>query len=209
MRICIWWLRGKGFLYIYGCKYTGNDPAEHPMNGTNGNGDRDDELSEFLREMADVEPLEKDTADPWKRRLRPEPLPKAVEEEDDFADREQIETPPFLEFRREGIQHRTFNDLRRGIIEPEATLDLHGLRVLEARKALARFLTQSTARGRRCVRIIHGKGRGSSEQPILKQKINQWLPQREEVLAFTSAPRWDGGTGVVYVLLSRKYRHDP
>ncbi|MEJ2317121.1 MAG: Smr/MutS family protein [Gammaproteobacteria bacterium] len=138
------------------------------MNGTNGNGDRDDELSEFLREMADVEPLEKDTADPWKRRLRPEPLPKAVEEEDDFADREQIETPPF-----------------------------------------PRFLTQSTARGRRCVRIIHGKGRGSSEQPILKQTINQWLPQREEVLAFTSAPRWDGGTGVVYVLLSRKYRHDP
>lgn len=179
------------------------------MSGTNGNGDTDDELSDFLREMADVEPLEKKTAAPWKRRLRPEPLPKPPEEdEEDFADR-QIETPPYLEFRRDGIQHRTFSDLRRGVIEPEATLDLHGLRVLEARKALARFLSQSTARGRRCVRIIHGKGRGSSEQPILKQKINQWLPQRDEVLAFSSAPRWDGGTGAVYVLLSRKFRNNP
>jgi DNA-nicking Smr family endonuclease len=181
------------------------------MSGTNGNGNGEEDkndLAEFLREMADVEPLNKKTAAPWKKRLRPEPLPKAPDEdEDDFADR-NIETPPFLEFRRGGIQHRTYNDLRRGIIEPEATLDLHGLRVLEARKALARFLAQSTARGRRCVRIIHGKGRGSSEQPILKQKINQWLPQRQEVLAFTSAPRWDGGTGAVYVLLSRKFRDE-
>ena len=181
------------------------------MSGSNGNENGEegkDDLAEFLREMADVEPLKKKTAEPWKKRLRPEPLPKvADEDEDDFADR-NIETPAFLEFRRDGIQHRTYHDLRRGIIEPEATLDLHGLRVLEARKALAGFLGQSTARGRRCVRIIHGKGRGSSEQPILKQKINQWLPQRPEVLAFTSAPRWDGGTGAVYVLLSRKFRDD-
>jgi DNA-nicking Smr family endonuclease len=28
------------------------------------------------------------------------------------------------------------------------------------------------------------------------------------VLAFTSAPRWDGGTGAVYVLLSRKFRDE-
>lgn len=176
-------------------------------NGNDGNGGQDDDLSEFLKEMADVEPLNKDTADPWKKRHRPEPLPKASEEEDDFSDR-NIETPLFLEFKRDGIQHRTFSDLKRGVIEPEITLDLHGLRVVEARKALAGFLAQCTSRGRRCVRIIHGKGRGSSEQPVLKQKINQWLPQREEVLAFTSAPRWDGGTGAVYVLLSRKFRDE-
>jgi DNA-nicking Smr family endonuclease len=56
------------------------------------------------------------------------------------------------------------------------------------------------------VRIIHGKGRGSGEQPVLKQKANQWLRQKDEVLAFVTAPRWDGGTGAVYVLLSGKYR---
>ena len=55
--------------------------------------------------------------------------------------------------------------------------------------------------------IIHGKGQGSKDQqPILKQKTNQWLRQRDEVLAFCSAPRWNGGTGATYVLLSRKHR---
>ena len=44
----------------------------------------------------------------------------------------------------------------------------------------------------------------TEQQPILKQKVNQWLRQRAEVLAFCSAPRFDGGTGAVYVLLSRK-----
>jgi DNA-nicking Smr family endonuclease len=43
---------------------------------------------------------------------------------------------------------------------------------------------------------------------VLKQKTNQWLRQREEVLAFATAPRWDGGTGAVYVLLSGKFRRD-
>ena len=77
----------------------------------------------------------------------------------------------------------------------------------EASQALDRFLVQSLTAGRRCVRIIHGKGRGSDgQQPVLKQKTNQWLRQRDEVLAFVTAPRWDGGTGAVYVLLSGKRR---
>jgi len=96
------------------------------------------------------------------------------------------------------------------VIEAQGTLDLHGLRVREAKPALARFLNYSLASGRRCVRIIHGKGIGSGgQQPVLKQKTNQWLRQKDEVLAFVTAPRWDGGSGAVYVLLSGKYRrHD-
>ena len=66
------------------------------MSGTNGNGNGEeekDDLADFLREMADVEPLKNKTAEPWKKRLRPEPLPKAADEDgDDFADR-NIDTP--------------------------------------------------------------------------------------------------------------------
>lgn len=84
-------------------------------------------------------------------------------------------------------------------------LDLHGLRVVEARLALAGFLAHAIRHRLRVVQIIHGKGyRSEDRQPILKQKINQWLRQRDEVLAFCSAPRFDGGTGAAYVLLSRK-----
>ncbi|MET0035007.1 MAG: Smr/MutS family protein [Candidatus Thiodiazotropha lotti] len=44
-------------------------------------------------------------------------------------------------------------------------------------------------------------GRQAGRQPILKHKLNIWLRQRDDVLAFTSAPRRDGGTGAAYVLL--------
>jgi DNA-nicking Smr family endonuclease len=170
-------------------------------------GDSDDDDGAFRRAMADVERLAAARPDPFRRKRRPEPLnlPVGDEDRDELADL-AIETGPFLEFRRPGIQHRVFHDLQRGLIEAEATLDLHGLRVHEARPALLRFLDQSTARRRRCIRVIHGKGRGSdTPQPILKQKTNQWLRQRDEVLAFVTAPRWDGGTGAVYVLLSGKH----
>jgi DNA-nicking Smr family endonuclease len=120
-----------------------------------------------------------------------------------------VETPEFLEFRRPGIQHRVFQDLKRGLIEPDDQLDMHGMRIEDARRAFSRFLAHNLTTGRRCVRIVHGRGRRSSgDTPVLKHKTNQWLQQRTEVLAFCSAPRWDGGTGAVYVLLSRKGRRD-
>ncbi len=171
------------------------------------NKEQDEEEKTFLDEMSGVTPLQRKTTKPWKQRLPPRPLPKAPEtEQDEFVD-VNITTHDFLEFRRDGIQHRLFQDLQRGVIQPESTLDLHGLRVAEARRELAQFIPWCAHRGYRCVRIIHGKGQRSAEQqPILKQKINQWLPQRKEVLAFVSAPRRDGGTGAVYVLLSMKFQ---
>jgi len=36
---------------------------------------------------------------------------------------------------------------------------------------------------------------------VLKRKVNYWLRLHEEVLAFCSATRRDGGTGAVYLLL--------
>jgi len=167
-----------------------------------------DDKSAFQAAMEGVEPMADARPEPYRRRRRPEPLnlPVGDEDRESFADL-AIETGEFLEFRRPGIQHRVFHDLQRGLISAEATLDLHGMRVREAKPALARFLNHSLMGGRRCVRIIHGKGRGSgAQQPVLKQKTNQWLRQRDEVLAFVSAPRWDGGTGAVYALLSGKHR---
>ena len=161
----------------------------------------------FRAELGDVRPLAQDRAEPHRARRRPVPLdlPTGDEEEDRLAD-SRGETPEFLEFMRPGVQRRLYDDLRRGLLPPEATLDLHGMRAREARLALQRFLAQSLQQQRRCVRLIHGKGFGSgAQQPVLKQKVNQWLPQRPEVLAFCSAPRWDGGTGAAYVLLSRRF----
>ncbi|MCU0971274.1 MAG: Smr/MutS family endonuclease [Gammaproteobacteria bacterium] len=160
----------------------------------------------FREAVGDVSPLTQDRPEPFKPRRRPVPLnlPTGEDEDDGLADVDG-DTPEFLDFVRPGIQRRLYDELRRGLLPPEASLDLHGMRVSDARGALLRFLGQSTDQRRRCVRIVHGKGYGSQErQPVLKQKLNRWLQQRAEVLAFCSAPRWDGGTGAAYVLLSRK-----
>ncbi|MEZ5671388.1 MAG: Smr/MutS family protein [Thiotrichaceae bacterium] len=86
-----------------------------------------------------------------------------------------------------------------------AELDLHGLIVSQAREAVVDFLHYCRDRSLRCVRIVHGKGYGSwQKQPILKGKLNHWLRQRDEVLAFCPARGVDGGTGAVYVLLKNR-----
>jgi DNA-nicking Smr family endonuclease len=53
----------------------------------------------------------------------------------------------------------------------------------------------------RCVRVVHGKGRGSHNRvPVLKGLLRTWL-LRVEVLAFSQAPAAQGGSGAVLVLL--------
>ena len=166
---------------------------------------QDDDIDLFKEAMADATPLEQDRVEPFKKKRRPEPIeqPPVDEPEEEFADR-SVKTHDELLFVRPGIQKRLFADLRRGKLVPEETLDLHGYRVEEARRLLKQFIKQAQMRRYRCIRIIHGKGKGSSDQqPVLKQKVNQWLPQSDEVLAFCSAPRWDGGTGAAYVLIAR------
>lgn len=163
----------------------------------------------FQQEMDGAVRLEHDRASPFKPKLRPQPLPPnpkvTGDQPDDVFVDIQLETGEVLEFIRPGVQRRLFRELRRGRLAPEDMLDLHGLRVAEARRALAGFLAHAMRHRLRVVQIIHGKGsRSEGQQPVLKQKINQWLRQREEILAFCSAPRFDGGTGAAYVLLSRK-----
>lgn len=116
----------------------------------------------------------------------------------------EIETGDELIFTRPGVSHSVFRKLRRGQVSIQGELDLHGLTVAMARQQLAHFLHQCLISGKRCVRIIHGKGRGSFQgQPVIKNKVNTWLRQRDEILAFCSARQVDGGTGAIYVLIKK------
>ncbi|MCB1735323.1 MAG: Smr/MutS family protein [Gammaproteobacteria bacterium] len=122
---------------------------------------------------------------------------------DDFHPIE-LETGEELIFARSGLQHSVLRKLRRGQFCVGAELDLHGMTAPIARQHVAHFLNDARHAGIRCVRIIHGKGRGSSNKgPVLKVKLNTWLRQRHDVLAYCSARPQDGGTGAAYVLLKR------
>jgi len=122
----------------------------------------------------------------------------------DPVDQTDIVTGDELFFSRNGIQKHVIKKLKRGQYAIEDELDLHGKTSIEAKILVAEFLLYSTRAKFRVVRIIHGKGRGSfNKQPVLKIKVNFWLQQRNEILAFCSARQVDGGTGAIYVLLKR------
>jgi DNA-nicking Smr family endonuclease len=113
-----------------------------------------------------------------------------------------LETDADLSYRRPGVGGDVVRRLRRGHWVIQSQIDLHGLRVDEAREALARFLAACVRREVRCVRVIHGKGLGSvNREPVLKGKVLRWLVQRDEVIAFCQAGPYDGGSGALLALL--------
>lgn len=107
-----------------------------------------------------------------------------------------------LFFARPEVSNTTLKKLRRGQIKIDEEFDLHGMTAEMARTALQEFLSECHDYSWRCVIIIHGKGIGSdSKKPVIKNKVNNWLRQRSDVLAFCSATQADGGTGAIYLLL--------
>ena len=91
--------------------------------------------------------------------------------------------------------------LRNGHIPWEEMLDLKGFKIHAARDRLAQFIqnqAQKASRHERCVLIVHGQEGSHDAPPLIKNLINQWLPQFNEVLAFHSAQVRDGGAGAIY-----------
>lgn len=113
-----------------------------------------------------------------------------------------LDTDAGLSFRRPGIGPDVTHNLRRGKWALQRAVDLHGLRTDAARDALGAFIREAHQQGIRCVRVIHGKGLGSpGKAPVLKDKVQRWLVQKSEVLAFVQAPPTQGGAGALVVLL--------
>jgi DNA-nicking Smr family endonuclease len=167
---------------------------------------QESDLALFREHVQDAEPVRHDQVEHERRRPPPVPRPRPVELPESHGvpllSESEVETHEFLLFARPGVQRRLMSELQRGGVEVGLELDLHGLRVEQARGLLAEFLAECARRHVRCALIVHGKGyRSTGRQPVLKQKVNYWLRLHDEVLAFCSATRRDGGTGAVYILL--------
>ena len=106
-----------------------------------------------------------------------------------------------LSFRRAGVGLDVVTRLRRGHWAIQGQIDLHGLRRDEAREQLAIFMREAARRGWRCLRVVHGKGLGSPGRvPVLKVRVQRWLGQHGDVIAFTQARAAEGGAGALIVL---------
>ena len=123
---------------------------------------------------------------------------------DEFDAETLLDTDDALSYRRTGIGTDVTRKLRKGGWSIQGQVDLHGLRREDAREALVDFIKDATRMGWRCVRVVHGKGLGSpGKTPVLKSKVQSWLIQKQEVLAFVQARPAHGGAGALVVLLTQ------
>jgi DNA-nicking Smr family endonuclease len=173
---------------------------------------QDQEQNLFRKAVGAVQTLpDKGMREPDAKTVQPVARQKQLDEQaalreslsDEFDVTTLLDVDDQMSFRRPGIGTDVTAKLRRGHWSMQAEIDLHGLRTDEAREALGEFLRSAKTRGIRCVRVVHGKGLGSpGKTPVLKTKVQRWLVQKQEVLAFVQAKAADGGAGALLVLLA-------
>ena len=101
--------------------------------------------------------------------------------------------------------------LARGKRSPEGRLDLHGMTLGAADRAVAEFLARSSEQGLRVVLIVTGKGLRLEGGRVLGGRIRTeflgWLDRadnRARVAGVRAAHPRHGGSGAFYVLLRRR-----
>ena len=171
----------------------------------------EDDSDLFRAEVADARPV-RTRGHVIPERPKPAPVPIHSQRDEDAALAEALAGPDFLSdaieigdaenYLASGLPGKVLRDLVQGRWAVQDALDLHGLRLDEARSAVVLFLARARKRGLRCVLIIHGKGYGSgSGEPVLRDRTRGWLMQKDEVLAFCDAAPGQGGAGAVVALL--------
>ncbi len=175
-----------------------------------------EDIADFRSAVADARPL-KTPERVLHERSKPSPRPRQRELDEAAAVAESLPGPLEIDdllaigeadaFLRPGLPRSVLRDLRRGRWTIRNHTDLHGLNRHEAHEEVARFLAESVREGRRCVRIVHGRGHGSpGREGVLRQLVKSWLSRSKDVLAFCHPPPSDGGEGALWVLLRSSTR---
>lgn len=100
------------------------------------------------------------------------------------------------------VPRSTDKSVRKGRVEIDARIDLHGMTQAQARKALATALMRTAKRGGRCLLVITGKG--PQLEGVLRTQLPIWLAGpdlRPLISSFAQAHARHGGMGAWYVFL--------
>lgn len=176
---------------------------------------QNEELEIFLQEMSGVKRLEPDVmagenggSAPTLAQLARR---KAAEQEPEYDPNylsmeyvDLVKPDDVLAYKKDGVQDGVYKNLRLGNYQLDATLMLVGKTLVEARSALAQFVSECHARGIRTLLIHHGMGRDSKPHPaILKSYTFKWIQQIPQVLACHTAQKQHGGYAATYLLLQK------
>lgn len=105
------------------------------------------------------------------------------------------------------VDRATLTRFRKGQMPIEGRLDLHGMTQEQAQAALGRFLESAQIMQKRCVLVVHGKGRLSEGGGVLRRMVPIWLSlpsNQSKVLAIAPAQPKHGGSGALYVYVRRR-----
>ncbi|HEY4076852.1 MAG TPA: Smr/MutS family protein [Rhizomicrobium sp.] len=114
-----------------------------------------------------------------------------------------------------GINGATEERLRKGEMEPDARIDLHGMTQDAAHRMLFAWLATAHSRGHRLVLVVTGKGnpKNTENAPwmmspygVLKQMVPRWLNEpglAALIASVRSAHVRHGGDGALYVYLRK------
>lgn len=164
----------------------------------------------FSAAMAGVKPLDArkrpQRAAPAKAALPP-PAPKPLQ----VKRKPVASTEPDLSSDDRSFDRDVARALSRGKLAPEATLDLHGMTLAAAERAVGDFLERTGERDFRVVLIVTGKGLREEGGRLMGGRIRSefvgWLNRadnRARVRSVRPAHPHHGGSGAFYVLLRRR-----
>jgi DNA-nicking Smr family endonuclease len=171
----------------------------------------------FEETVKDAKPLKGRPPRPRKAKAAPAATPPPLAP---ITDVKPLRPPAKPRAGPTGLDGRTADRLRRGQLEPDARLDLHGLTESSAHRALLTFVKGAQARGHRLLLIVTGKG-GKGIAPdapfdleldrrargVLRTMTPRWLKERglvELVAEVRTAHVRHGGTGALYVYLRKR-----
>lgn len=98
--------------------------------------------------------------------------------------------------------------IRRGTLEPDSVVDLHGHSLIHAHSALVRAVRRAFSQHQRVILVITGKGAGdgTSGRGAIRAALPLWLESpdlRSYVAALRAAHPRHGGAGAWYLVLRR------
>ena len=160
------------------------------------------------------------------RDVRPARKPaKATKADKAAAPRSEIKSKPVpapIPLRPTGLDGRTSERLRKGWLEPEDRLDLHGMTEAGAHRSLVQFVKSAYLRNLRLVLVVTGKGLRERypdapfdleldrrSRGVLNAMTPRWLAAPDLVpliAAVRAAHRRHGGAGALYVYLRKAKR---
>jgi len=101
--------------------------------------------------------------------------------------------------------------LSRGLVQPDATVDLHGHNLATAYDLLDRRLDQAIALGDRLLLLITGKPPTDDRRPVgrgaIRAAVGDWLAasrHASDIAAVRNAHPRHGGAGALYIVLRRR-----